>query len=175
MSGSRGTGQPGPRRRWSGRDERANGLIMLITMLPVVLSAFGLGLDMSRNVWIRSSLQGALDNATVAAAAVTRVNGNGSLIIDTNPGRTDNAIMTVRLFYAKNRPGFVLCKPGAPALVGTLQNLCWTEEPGYPQLSADGKTITYRIRERSPNSGFLNIVGIRFQDYELRSSARIRE
>lgn len=158
-------------------DESANGLIIIISMMPLILSAFGLGLDMAKNVWIKTSLQGRLDGATVAAAGVTRVSANGqSVVIDARPTTPDNAYQTARRFYALNRPGFVLCRSSPPVIAnsGGLR-MCWTEVAGTPALSADSKTIRYSIRETSPNSGFLTFVNLDFQKYRLESKARIKE
>ena len=169
-------------RRLSRRlDERANGLILLISTLPLVLSAFGLGLDMARNVWIRSTLQEALDSATVAASGVTRVGPGNRLIVDTSPARPENATQQLRKYYAINRPGFVLCRPNPGSVPFTNMSMCWVERPAGPgpqvgpRVSPDGQRITYSVRERSPNSGFLRFVNINFQNYNVTSQARIRE
>lgn len=161
--------RPGRRR---GPSERGNALVVLITTLPLVVTAFGAGLDLTRNVWIRATLQNALDSATVAAAGVTRNSASGELMIDAS-----RAPEVGRLFYALNRPGNVLCPPGGDPVAnphGEPQRVCWNEPLGPPIVAPDGKSVEYRVQEVSPNTGFLNLIGLPRQRYTLISTARIK-
>lgn len=159
-----------------GRDENGNGLIMLITLMPVILLAFGVGLDTARAMWVRQALQKAVDQAAVAGAATTRIDAAGGLVIDTVSAPPNEAFSTTRRFYALNRPGAVLCTGDRAAIPGTDRQRCWTEPATQPlRVSADGQNLFFMVRERSPHSGFLRLAGLTHQDYNLISRARIVE
>jgi Flp pilus assembly protein TadG len=157
------------------RDERANGMVLLIVTMPILLLSFGVGLDTARAIWIRHTLQRSLDAATVAGAAVTVVDATGDVVLD-----TPNALMTAKKFYALNRPGVVNCTPG-PVIAtrddGTALQQCWVapNPSSNPRVSADGKSLYFQVRETSPYSGFLRLAGLNTQTYNLISRARVAD
>jgi Flp pilus assembly protein TadG len=150
------------------RDERGNTLAMFIMLLPLILGAFGMGVDTARNVYIRTSLQNALDMATVGAAAVTTVAPNGHVVIDAAGARR-----TVEQMYALNRgqkPSVSCSGPGTP-VPGAGVPRCW-QASAPPQVTAT--RVSYEIREQSRNS-FLGLLGAPTQTYTLRSTAVINQ
>jgi hypothetical protein len=155
-------------RRWHANwwgSEDANTFAMMLVMLPMLITAFGLGVDMTHNQYIRHELQAAADMATVAAAGVTEIDPNGqvSRIVPTP------AYDTLRKVYAANRldgPATLDC------LSGTKQR-CWLERTP-PAVSADRLSIQFNIREQSHN-GFLAVFGVPKQAYNLTSTARVKQ
>lgn len=150
------------------RDERANSFAMFIVMLPMLIGAFGLGVDVSRNAYIRISLQNSLDAATVAGAGVTQINPNGEVVI--MPGE---ALTTVEKLYAINRadgPG-LKCTGSGATVAETDAPRCWRQ---WRPADITQNEVTYSVRERSTNM-FLKMVGVVYQDYRLTSTARVRQ
>lgn len=150
------------------RDERSNSFAMFVVLLPVIIGAFGLGVDTARNVYIRISLQNSLDMATVSGAAVTFVNGDGDVEIDQS-----EALATIRQVYALNRsqgPGLACIGPRTP-VSGTDLVQCWKS---WNPAVVNRANLTYSVHEQSTNA-FLQIVGVRTQDYHLESDARLKQ
>lgn len=147
------------------RSESGNAFAVFIVMLPMLLAAFGMGVDVARNTYIRMSLQNDLDMAVVGGAAVTQTNSNGKLVISTS-----GAQAAVRETYRLNR----LNSTNLDFCLTGNTNRCWQETAGAPAVTQNGTRITYSIRERSRNTAFLAFVGVPFQDYRLTSSAVLR-
>ena len=166
------------------REESGNGLVFIIAVLPVVISSFGLGLDISRNVYIRTQIQSGVDNAVVAGAATTTTSA-GVVVIDA--GR---AIAATEYYYAVNRPGTLKCTGPGTTLsppygaganststggfaAGQYSRVCWTG--GTPVVAAGSQAISWQIREVSPNSGFLSLVHLTNQTYNVKSKAVLKK
>jgi Flp pilus assembly protein TadG len=149
-------------------DERGNTLAMFIVLLPIILGAFGMGVDTARNVYIRMSLQNALDMATVSGAAVTTISPSGQVVIDPAGARR-----TVEQMYALNRgqkPAVSCSGPGTP-VPGAGVARCW--QASHPPKVTAGQ-VSYEIREQSRNA-FLGLLGAPTQTYTLRSTAVINQ
>ena len=148
------------------REERAaTSLVMFIMFFPVIVGSFGFGIDVARNIWVRSSLQNAVDTAVVGGAAVTRTSA-GLVIVD---GRWDKAPAEVRKLYARNRadnPG-LKCFPGGP-VYGTPITKCWATE----SLSTTDDSANFGVREQTTNA-FLMFLGQPTQEYNLKGHAEI--
>lgn len=153
-------------RRW-GRDESSNSFALFVVMLPMLLGAFGMGLDISRNVYIKTELQNALDLAVVGGAAEVRHNSSGDIQVD-----RERAVATTERIYQANRAQAAALEcPGKSVIAGTGQRRCWKEwEPPV----ANGAEFTYSVIERSRNA-FLPTIGIPYQDYRLVSRASLRQ
>ena len=153
-----------PRRR----NEASNSFALFVVMLPCILGSFGMGLDMSRNVFIRTELQNALDMATVSGAGVWVVDSNGQPAID-KPG----AIDAVEKVYAINRGNAskIDCWGTRAAIPGTALRKCW-QMNGTPQVNA--QYLSYGVKERSQNA-FLTVVGVKWQKYDITSHAVINK
>lgn len=148
------------------RNEASNSFAMFIVMLPMLIGAFGIGVDTARNVYIRSSLQNALDMGTVAGAAVTRINANSRVVID-----GANAVETVEIVYAANRRSVALVCIGDRTIIPQGGGAkCWRTV----NVAVQPNYIRYVARERSKNA-FLPIVGVETQRYTVRSTARLRQ
>lgn len=142
------------------QDERSNSLAMIIATLPLIIGVFGMGIDVARNVYIRSSLQNSLELAVVSGAGATFINGERAVEID--PARAEAAINTV---YAANRatgPGPLVCQAGPH---------CW-RQMGASRIRRD--SVRWRIREVSRNA-FLPILGLHEQRYVLDAYAQVRQ
>lgn len=157
------------KRRSKARDEASNSFALFIIMAPVIFGAFGVGLDISRNVYIRTELQNSLDMATVAGAAVTTVDANGNAVIDTN-----NALTAVEKVYAMNRaqgPALACAGWGPGNLIaGTTLRECWQVN----SQAVTSRSLYYSVKERSTNA-FLPIIGVKYQTYDIVSQARIKQ
>lgn len=159
--------RPSPRHRATRRrDEASNSFALFIIMLPVIMGAFGTGLDFSRNVYIRTTLQNALDMATVSAAGVTEINGEGRVDILGGQARD-----TVERVYAINRAEVpVDCWHYSGGLEGTSLDKCWKEV----EFTATRNSLTYKVSERSQNA-FLPVIGIKWQKYIIASTASVNQ
>lgn len=150
------------------RDEASNSFAMFVVMLPMILGAFGIGVDMSRNLYIRTSIQNHLDMATVAGAGTT-VQTSAGLRVDTK-----NALPQVERVYAVNRasgPG-LSCIGNRSIIEGTDgQRRCWTQPV---KAAATSTKVTYTVAERSRNS-FLVVLGIKDQNYRVSSAAKVNQ
>lgn len=158
-------------RRW---DESSNSFAMFVVMLPLIIGAFGIGIDIARNVYIRTSLQNALDMATVGGAAVTEVAPGGGLRID-----ADNALLTTEQVYALNRASgpSVDCVDTPGNIPGTQLARCWRTGVGLRAPTVTDTAIYYSVRERSKNA-FLPVLGVTslvWQDYVLESHAVLKQ
>lgn len=150
-------------RQWIGGEE-ANSFALLLVMLPMLITAFGLGVDMTHNQYIRGELQASLDMATVAGAAVTDVDS-------TRTSRIVNAsaMKAVRQTYNANR----MTGPSTLDCISGNANQCWIEYKA-PTISKNRLVLTYYSQEQSHN-GFLSIVGVPTQQYHLVSKARVNQ
>lgn len=154
------------------RDESSNSFALLIMLLPLILGAFGIGVDTARNTYIRISLQNDLDLATVGGAAVTTYDTSNNLVIDENA-----ALIEVARIYAQNRsvgPG-LSCIGDQQRVPGTNPAIprCWRGlDPNG--VTPNGLRLNYSVSERSRNA-FLPVLGITWQDYSLRSSAVLNQ
>lgn len=148
------------------RDEASNSFALFLIMLPVIMGAFGIGLDMSRNVYIRTTLQNGLDMATVSGAGVTTVNQDGVVDID-----EEDAIKAVETVYAQNRPAFMECIGDNSRITGTGYHKCWKQWGG---ITVNRAYLQYGVRERSKNA-FLPVIGVKWQDYHIVSQARVNQ
>lgn len=141
---------------------------MFVLMLPMLIGAFGMGLDISRNVYIRTTLQNDLDLATVAGAAVTTINDESQVSI-----LSEDALATVERVYALNRAQgpATECWGDRETIAGTTIARCW-KVVGTPTVNR--AYLYYSVRERTRNA-FLPVVGVPTQTYTLESRARVKQ
>lgn len=150
------------------RDESSNSFAMFVALLPVILGSFGMGIDISRNVFIRTSLQNSLDMAVVAGAGVTKVGEGGYVEID-----REKVIPTIEHTYALNRAaGPALDCRERYVIADSNQVRCWRLLPNH--IVVEPNYIEYGINERSRNA-FLQVVGLAHQEYRLISEARVNQ
>lgn len=157
-------------RRWwqdpdGRRDEASNSFAMFVVMLPLILGAFGIGVDMSRNVYLRTTIQNHLDLAVVSGAGTHVSNGTK---IDAHA-----ALVQVERVYAVNRaagPG-LMCTGSGARVPGTRVGRCWTTP--YP-AQVTPTSVKYSVREKSHNV-FLTVLGIPNQTYNITSFARVNQ
>lgn len=153
-------------RRW-GRDEASNSFALFVVMLPMLLGAFGVGLDVSRSVYIRTELQNALDLAVVGGAAEVRHNPSGNIAVD-----QDRAVATTERIYQANRAQAARLECTGEGVIDSLgTRRCWKR---WEDPVANGSEFTYSVVERSRNA-FLPVIGITFQDYRIVSHASLRQ
>lgn len=156
------TGKP----RRFGHDEASNSFALFVVMLPMLMGAFGIGLDVSRNVYIKTELQNALDLAVVGGAAEVSHDDHGNIYV--NPGK---AVATTERIYEANRQQAARLECTSTTVIeGTSQRRCWKRD-GY---TANGVEFSYSLTERSRNA-FLPVVGVVYQDYRLISHASLRQ
>lgn len=141
------------------RNEDGASIIVALVLLAVSFTALGFAFDIMRGAWVREDLQSALDQATAAAAAQVVVRANGQSDID-----APRALAAARDTYAlgRNQVGGMRCLvPGGA---------CWFEE----DFDVDGDVVTYRIIDSSRHlfGGFW--AGTGYQDFELTSTAVLR-
>lgn len=147
------------------RDEASNSFAMFVVLLPVIIGSFGIGVDMSRNVYLRTTIQNHLDLAVVSGAGTHVTNGTK---IDPKA-----ALVQTERVYAVNRaagPGLT-CTGSGKIVTGTTVPRCWTT-PSAAAITAT--TVRYSVREQSRNA-FLQIVGVRTQTYNITSFARVNQ
>jgi hypothetical protein len=157
------------------RDEKSNSIALFIVLLPIIIGAFGLGVDVARNLYIRTSLQNSLDMAVVGGSGVTTTDGNNQIVLGVRHGGVidRNAVVTeVERVYAMNRmqgPG--LSCVGRGTVPGTRLQKCW-EQPTTPVVTSN--FVYYSVAERSRNA-FLQILSddLIYQHYTLESRATI--
>lgn len=148
------------------RDEASNSFAVFIILLPIIMGAFGMGLDFSRNVYIRTTIQNALDMATVSAAGVTEVNDDGKVDI-----LNRQAYETVEKVYAVNRAEVPLdCWGDGASIEGTSLRRCWQET----DFAVTRDYLTFGVKERSKNA-FLPVIGVKWQKYTVVSNARVNQ
>lgn len=155
-------------RRWR-QEEDSNTLVLAILLMPLIIGAFGIGVDVTRNIYIRTELQNALDMATVAGAAAGVPKAASTVDLRTSENR-QRVIRAVEQVYAANRrqaPGVDCVGPRTP-IAGTSppEVKCWREHA----ISIGQDNVYYRIEERSKNA-FLGVLGeqLRYQTYQLES------
>lgn len=149
-------------------DEASNSFAMFVVMLPMILGAFGIGVDMSRNLYIRTSIQNHLDMATVAGAATGTPTSTGIKITK------EYAIREVERVYAVNREGGpAMSCIGSQAVVPGTGGLhrCWKQPVGSKVTTTQ---VTYTVAERSRNA-FLSVIGIPVQNYQVTSAAKVNQ
>lgn len=153
-------------RRW-GRDEASNSFALFVVMLPMLLGAFGMGLDISRNVYIKTELQNALDLAVVGGAAEVKSTSTGDIAVD----QTRAVAAAERIYQANRAQAAKLECTSTQTIEGSTTRRCWKrwEEP-----VASGTEFTYSVIERSRNA-FLPVIGVTYQDYRLVSHASLRQ
>jgi hypothetical protein len=155
------------------REERAaSSLVVFIMFFPLIVGAFGFGIDISKNIWIRTSIQNAVDSSAVGGAGVTVIDKKGVLLVDKAlaPGQ-------MRKLYALNRadnPG-LSCKGDRVLIKGTSEVRCWTGEKA--QADKDPATGLYTrtlfvVHEESKNA-FLGFLGQPIQKYWLQGKAKV--
>lgn len=159
------------------RDESSNSFAMFVIMIPLLMGAFGMGLDISRNVFIRTELQNGLDLAVVGGAAEVQFAPNGAAVVD-----LEKAVVATERVYNMNRAeaAALLCTKGQGLLADSGITRCW--QPVDPHTYTDINKATgvassgyyYAVRERSRNA-FLSVVGVTYQDYLIESRASIRQ
>lgn len=149
-------------REWF-RSEEANTFALLVTMLPMLMTAFGLGVDMTHNQYVRQELQASADQATVAAtgATVTGADKVSRIVSDAE------AFTILRRVYSANRD----LGPARMNCIGTTY--CWAE-PSPPAIVSGRRVLVFTVHEQSRN-GFLAGFGIPTQDYHLISRARVNQ
>ena len=148
----------------------AASLAAFIMFLPLIIGAFGFGVDHARNIWIRTSIQNAVDSSAVAGAAVTNTNrSTGAVEID-----PANAPIAIRKLYALNRadnPG-LKCIGDRVHVAGTPHERCWKEPYPAVKVSPQLKSIEFNVREQSTNA-FLGFLGNPIQTYNLQGKAKV--
>jgi hypothetical protein len=147
------------------REERATAsMAAFIMFFPLVVGAFGFGIDIARNIWIRTSIQNAVDTSAVGGAAVTdNLGAGGALRI-----KGADAIDEMRTLYKLNRANV-----GLTCLSGS-EGQCWIEPDGHAPAVIGGTKITFQVREESKNA-FLGFLGQPRQQYNLHSQAKISQ
>jgi hypothetical protein len=150
------------------REERAvSSLVMFFVFFPLIVAAFGTGIDVAKNVWIRTSIQNGLDSAAVGGAGTTTTVG-GVVTVDKKlaPGE-------MRKLYAINRaanPGLKCIGSGSFAVGMRSYQRCWTEP--YPGIRMTATTTEFNVHEESTNA-FLGLLGQPTQTYNLRGKAKV--
>lgn len=148
------------------REERAaSSLVVFIMFFPLIVGAFGFGIDIARNIWIRTSIQNAVDSSAVGGAGVTKTNSAGGLVVNPGPARVE-----MRKLYALNRadnPG-LSCKGDRTPITGTPHKRCWTGEV----TTVSTTTTLFEVREESKNA-FLGFLGQPTQRYQLQGKAKV--
>lgn len=145
------------------REERAaSSLAVFIIFFPLIVGAFGFGIDIAKNIWIRSSIQNAVDTSAVGGAGVTQTDPgtgfphiNGPLAID-----------QMRNLYKLNRDD----NPGLTCTgSGNSSSGCYTES-----WAVSWDKTEFNVHEQSRNS-FLWFLGpnLRTQHYSLQGKAKI--
>ena len=172
-----------------GRSEHANTFVMFIVLLPLILGVFGMGVEVSRNVYMRTVIQTNLDLAVASGAAITKNDPLHPGFIDINYAE---ALRQVERIYATNRkPGPRLgCIAVPTPLPDDNLTKCWTNatprtsnQPRQPGPVTDAK-LTYTVKEYSKNV-FLPLldIGARAahaskllrQDYTITSTAILKQ
>lgn len=144
------------------REERAaSSMVAFIMFFPLIVGAFGFGIDIARNIWIRTSIQNAVDTSAVGGAAVTDNHGAGGALRI----RGGDAIDEMRTLYKLNRANVAL------NCLGSVEGRCWIE-PHPPVVT--GLRITFDVHEESTNA-FLGFVGQPRQQYNLHGQAKISQ
>jgi hypothetical protein len=144
------------------REERAaTSLVVFIMFFPLIVGAFGFGIDIAKNIWIRTSIQNAVDTSAVAGAAVTDSSTGVLRIRGDGPG-SPGAQSEMHKLYASNRAD----NPGLTCLSGPF---CWQE-----QSVVTATTTQFNVQEQSKNA-FLGFLGpnLRIQNYSLQGKAKI--
>jgi Flp pilus assembly protein TadG len=155
------------KQRRFGRDEASNSFALFVVMLPMLLGAFGMGLDISRNVYIRTELQNALDLAVVGGAAEVRHDDAGNIYVD-----QARAVAAAERIYDANRQQAARLEcTSNHTIEGTGTRRCWQR---WNEPVASGGEFTYSVVEISKNA-FLPVVGVTFQTYRLVSHASLRQ
>jgi len=149
-------------------DEKGNSFAVFIVLLPLILGAFGTGIDIARNTYIRTTLQNSLDVAAVSGAAAATPDGTGKINLTTAANQT-RVLATIEKLYAMDRdagPGIDCTGPQSPisgAPSGTVR--CWKTV----KVTFKTSSVEITITEQSHNA-FLQILGIPVQKYTLTSS-----
>lgn len=156
------------KRRTGPRDESSNSFALFVVMLPLLMGAFGMGMDMSRNVFIRTELQNALDLAVVGGAAEVRYTGSGDIKVN-----QEAAVATTERLYNLNRinASKLECLGGGHIAGAEGQRRCWKV---LDLPAATGVEYVYGVSERSRNA-FLPVIGVVYQDYQIISRASLRQ
>ncbi|MGV8846524.1 TadE/TadG family type IV pilus assembly protein [Tessaracoccus sp.] len=154
---------------WGRREERAaSTLVAFFMFFPLVVGAFGFGIDLARNVWIRNSIQNAVDSAVVGGAGVTKITSAGVVVINPVP-----AVAEMRKLYAINRadnPNLKCIGDNAGfAANGITYHRCWRELPA-PRVTS--KTAQFNVQEQSRNA-FMGLLGMPTQSYTLQGKAKV--
>lgn len=158
---------PAPKSPRRVREEASNSFALFVVMLPLLMGAFGMGLDMSRNVFIRTELQNALDLAVVGGAAEVKWTGDGTLKIN-----QEAAVNTTERLYNLNRAhaSALICEGHGTIPEGGGKR-CWEQ---YGEPKANGVEYVYGVTEKSRNA-FLPVIGVEYQSYNIVSRASLRQ
>jgi Putative Flp pilus-assembly TadE/G-like len=151
------------------REERAaSSLVVFIMFFPLIVGAFGFGIDIARNIWIRTSIQNAVDSSAVGGAGVTRTDPRtGALAIDAGAAKNE-----MRKLYFLNRADnpSLTCRPAASFTVGGhTYARCWRGE--VATVDANTNTAVFEVQEQSKNA-FLGFLGQPTQNYSLQGKAK---
>jgi hypothetical protein len=153
------------------RDEKSNSFVAFIVFLPLLLGVFGIGVDVARNVYIRTHLQDSLTLAVQGGAQSASADSGQSRGFDMNA-----FVNTTERLYAMNRVSGpqVLCQSSGTVANSSLAK-CWTQPIApFVQPSRVGFEVVYTVHERSKNA-FLQFLGSEFayQDYNLNAGASL--
>lgn len=157
---------------------------VFILALPLLVGAFGLGVDTVRLVYIQNYLQGRADLATQSAVTTSYTNTSNRLVYlgaksDGGTGQVslDRALAVYKSnTLAKRNNGFLsplTGSNGSPAIVTfgsprTAAQLCL---PASDPRSQYGVTLT--VGEKIPTT-FLKILNIQSMDITIKSTALVR-
>lgn len=145
--------------------ESANTLFMVVMLMPVICGVFGVALDGAVGYYTRTGLQNALDNAVIAGAGQVQtvgVAGGSRNII--NQERAESATVGS---YSTSRGNYPNVNCGA--------GRCYELKTSIGESTAGGRGGQYlrvTVKETSPTI-FLHIFGIKTQEYNLQSEARL--
>jgi hypothetical protein len=152
------------------RDEKSNSFALFIICLPIIIGAFGLGVDIARNVYVRQTMQSNLDLSVYSSLGNAHTDGSGNLVLD-DPA---TVLASAEGLYAMNRadgPGLGCTNSGTVRLpTGQIVTKCWTTT----RTVVTSTTVCYWAVEKSRNA-FLPVLSkdLLYQTYDLSSGATI--
>ena len=170
------------------RDERGGNIaLMTIIALPAMWAMFSFGIDTSKNLYLRSAIQSALDTATASGASVTVDGGTTSgVYLDT---ANFEPFKTIEDHYTTNRPNGLTClstggTPAASIRYDGLGPLCYqrvsavTSSAPFNVVCAGTlgrpRYVEYTVVETSRNF-FLTFLGTEVQQFRVSSRACVRQ
>lgn len=153
------------------RDEKSNSFVVFIILAPLIIGVFGLGVDVARNVYVRSALQNDLDLAVYGGLndVHTEMRRGEPTAVLNSP---DRVLSSVERVYNLNREqGPALSCTGTGTVAGSGDSKCWSQ-PRTPVVT--DTTICYWVSERSRNA-FLPVLSssLAYQTFNIASGGTI--